>query len=126
MRDGSRGGLADVDVANAPLSFARNRQPKHRRLSLPRNIHPANVVGMRQVQGLAMLAPVNFGIGSPLPRNIPATLLHDIGHVIPTLQVSPAKLPSGVLFVAGTLSLFFHFHFVIGKLWRRYHVSSGQ
>ena len=115
-----------VRRSNAPLFFSWNRQPEHRRLSLSRDVHPTHVFRVRQIKRLAMFTAINFSVRSPLSRHVSATLLYNIVHVVPAFQVAAAQFSLGILFVAGTLSLFFDLYLVIGKLRHRYHIARGQ
>jgi hypothetical protein len=71
-----------------------------------------------------MLTTVNFGIRSPGFFSVAARLLDDVGGVEPALQVSATELALFVFLVAGPLSNFFDFNFMMRKLRRGLHART--
>src|ERR1700758_2351871 len=96
----------------------RERQSKYRNLALPRNIDAPYVIGVGQVQSLAIFAAIYLGLRSPGFGNVAAFLLENVRHVVPALEMSAAEFSLRIFFVAGTLPRFLQFHFVIRKLRR--------
>jgi hypothetical protein len=63
-----------------------------------------------------MFAAIHFGVGPPGFLRVAAGLLEQVGGVKPALEMASAKLAFLVLLVAGALSRFLDFDFVVGKL----------
>src|SRR5512146_3040662 len=88
--------------------LGRNCQPEHRNLPLTGHVGAARVLGIGQVQGLAMLAAVDFRLRPEGLLHVPTLPLQHVVVVVPALQVAAAELALGVLFVAGTLAWLLH------------------
>src|ERR1700730_68394 len=102
------------------LFFLRgNNKTENRILSGARDVHPARILGTRQVERLTEFAAINFGVGSPGFLHITAFLFEDVGGVEPAFQVSAAELALLVFLVAGTLARLLHLNCVLGKLRNR-------
>ncbi len=99
------------------LRLRRQRQPEHRNHPLPGDVH-LGFLGIRQIERLAMLAAVDFGIRSPGLFGIAARLLDYIFGVEPALQMPTAELAFLILLVAGALPSLFGLDRVMGKLGR--------
>jgi len=63
-----------------------------------------------------MFAAIDFGIAAPGLLHIAASLLQQIGGVEPALEMAATELAFLILLVAGALSWFLDFDFVIGEL----------
>ena len=94
----------------------RDRQPEHRELPFSGHVQPARRFRIGQIQRLAMLAAIHFRILSPSLRHIAARLLDGVGDVIPAFEMSAAEFAFSVQLIAGALSRFLDFDFVMGKL----------
>ena len=105
-----------ASIAPGLFLFGRHGEAKDRRLPLTCDVKPADSTWVRQIQSLAMLASINFSVRSPGLLGITAGLLHHIGAVEPSLQMSAAELAFGIFLVTGALSDFLSFHFVMRKL----------
>ena len=96
--------------------LGRDREAEHRELPLARDVQTAWRFRVRKVQRLAMLAAVHFSILSPSLRHVAARLFDRVGHVIPAFEMSAAEFAFGIQLIAGALSRFLDFDFVMGKL----------
>src|SRR5438034_2156873 len=96
--------------------LGRDRQPKHRELPFSGHVQSARRLRVREIQRLAMLAAVHFRILSPSLRHIAARLFDGVGHVIPAFEMSAAEFAFGIQLIAGALSRFLDFDFVMRKL----------
>ena len=100
------------------LFFLRRQgQTKHGNPAFPGNIDFC-VFRAGQIQRLAMLAAVDFGVLAPSFLGVTTGLFDYIRSVEPTLQMSAAELAFLVLLVAGTLSHFLNLDLVLWKLRR--------
>ena len=95
--------------------FRRQSQAEHGNPAFPGNID-FRVFRTGQIQRLAMLAAVHFSILSPSLRHVAARLFDRVGHVIPAFEMSAAEFAFGIQLIAGALSRFLDFDFVMGKL----------
>ncbi len=100
-----------------PLDRFRGQgQSENRNPPRPGDICPARIVGIRQIQCLAMFATIDFCVASPRLFHIPTLPLDQVRQVEPALQMSAAGLALFVFFIAGALPRRFYFHFVARKL----------
>ena len=98
------------------LCLRGKSQPEDGSRPLTSDIHAPKVDRIGEVQGFAMLAPVDFGRVSPGAADVATLLLNDVVEVKPALEVSSAQFVFGVLFITGTLAGLFELDLVIGKL----------
>src|SRR5216683_7269091 len=105
--------------------FRRQSQAEHGNPAFPGNID-FRVFRTGQIQRLAMLAAVDFGILAPRFLSVATGLLDHIRSVEPALQMSAAELAFLVLLVAGTLSRLLNLDLVMRKLRRSLRVGSGH
>lgn len=97
-----------------PLAW--NRQSEYRRLSRPPHAQTAGIFGAGQIQGLTVLAAIDFGVTTPSLFHIAASLLQNISDVEPTLKMAAAKLAFFILLIASSLARLFNLDLVLGKL----------
>src|ERR1035438_611900 len=72
--------------------LGRNRQPEHRKLALPRYVHPTRIFGTGQIQRLAKFAAIYFGVCSPRFLHAAAFFFEHVSGVEPAFQMSAAEL----------------------------------
>jgi len=107
------------------LFFRRQSQAKHRLHSLSCYIH-LRLARMRQVQGFAVLATIDFGVRPHRLLDVPTFALDRVLCIGPELQVSAAELSLLIFFVAGALSRLLDFDFVLGKLRDLFGTGTGN
>jgi len=101
--------------ARSRLVLRRQRQPEHRNLSLSGDVHHC-FGGIRQIERLAVLAAIDFGIAAPGFFRVAAGLFQHIGGVEPALQMAAARFAFFVFFVAGALPRLLDFDFMMREL----------
>ena len=114
-------------TAQGDLSFRGQRQSKHRDLPLPGNIHPAQIFRVGQVQSLAIFAAIDLGILTPGLLYVATSLLDNVCHVVPALEMAAAELAFVILLIAGALADFLNLYFMMRELLGSlYHFGCGQ
>jgi hypothetical protein len=105
--------------------FRWQRQPEHRNHALSRYVHFL-FYGIGQVQGLTMLAAINFGVRPPGFFHVTTGLFEHVDPVRPALQMAAAEFAFFILLVAGALPGLLDLYFVTRKLRRSLGVGSGD
>src|SRR6266853_6097818 len=111
--------LAGYQVLGTTRCFILRRQcqPKPRNPPAPRHVH-FGIRGIRQIQRLAMLAPVDLGIRTPGFFRIAASLFDDILGIEPALQMPTTEFALLVFLVTRALPSLLDLHLVMRKLRR--------
>src|ERR1041384_2832342 len=111
----------------------RQREAKIGDLSAAGDIDSARVIGVRQVERLAVLTAIDLSIFAPSLLDVATRLLDHIRRIEPALQMAAAQLSLLVLLIAGTLQGLLQLHLVLGKLrdvllrhWIRSRLSGRQ
>ena len=115
---GHRGTCSSRATLERLLLFRRNRQPKNRRLPLPRNIQSGHRFRIGQVERFAVLTPIYLGIFSPSLLRVSTSLLQHISCVIPAFKMPATKFALSIVFIAGALPRLLDLDFMVWKLLR--------